>query len=319
MNLFKWFARPHALLDAGVLSMNRRNLCYVSRYNKRSLLPLVDDKLSTKRLAEKAGVAVPKLLGVIQYQHDVQQLHKLLDHLSEFVIKPANGSGGKGILVITGRDGSDFVKGSGEKLGFADVKRHVTNTLGGLYSLGGKTDVALIESLIRADPVFERYSHEGVPDIRTIVFKGYPVMAMLRLATKASDGKANLHQGAVGVGLDMASGQSLRAVQFDQPVTHHPDTMQDFSALSVPHWKQLLTLTARCYEMTGLGYLGVDMVLDQNEGPLILELNARPGLAIQIANGSGLRSRLEMIETLKSGDNAVSERVTYAMTHFSHF
>ncbi len=317
MNFLKAFARPKALHDAGILSMNRRNLCYVSRYNKRSLLPLVDDKLSTKRLAEKANVAVPKLLGVIEYQHDVQQLPALLQGLNDFVIKPANGSGGKGILVITGRDGELFVKGSGDKLTYSDIKRHVTNTLGGLYSLGGKTDVALIEHRIQADPVFDRYSHEGVPDIRTIVFKGYPVMAMLRLATKDSDGKANLHQGAVGVGLNMANGHSLRAVQFDQPVERHPDTGHDFSQLKVPHWKELLTLTARCYEMTDLGYLGVDMVLDQHAGPLILELNARPGLAIQIANGKGLASRLENIETISNDSRSVEERVAYAMETFA--
>ena len=56
--------------------------------------------------------------------------------------------------------------------------------------------------------------YEGVPDIRIVVFNGYPVMAMLRLATHASDGKANLHQGAVGVGLALDSGRCLNAVQY---------------------------------------------------------------------------------------------------------
>ena len=317
MKFLKAFARPKALHDAGILSMNRRNLCYISRYNKRSLLPLVDDKLSTKRLAEKANVAVPKLLGVVQYQHDVQQLPALLQNLNDFVIKPANGSGGKGILVITGREGEHFIKGNGDKLNYADIKRHVTNTLGGLYSLGGKSDVTLIEHRIQSDPIFDRYSHEGVPDIRMIVFKGYPVMAMLRLATKSSDGKANLHQGAVGVGINMANGHSLRAVQFDQPVERHPDTGHDFSELKVPHWQQLLLLTARCYEMTDLGFLGVDIVLDKHAGPLILELNARPGLAIQLANGKGLASRLETVEAMDQSHRSIEERVTYAMTHFS--
>ena len=37
-----------------------------------------------------------------------------------------------------------------------------------------------------------------------------------------------------------------------------------------------------------LGYVGVDIVLDANYGPMVLEANARPGLNIQIANNQGL-------------------------------
>src|SRR5690606_14514497 len=120
------------------------------------------------------------------------------------------------------------------------------------------------------------------------VFKGFPIMAMLRLATHASDGKANLHQGAAGVGLDMATGRSLNAVQFGKPVTEHPDTHKPLKEIDIPNWRQMLLLASRCYEMTGLGYIGVDLVLDARRGPELLELNARPGLAIQVANNRGL-------------------------------
>lgn len=307
---------PAQLRATGILSMNCRNLNYISRYNPRRLLPLVDDKLTTKRMAEKAGVEVPKLIAVIEYQSDIRKLKSILDPLQQFVIKPAKGSGGKGILVITGRDGERFVKASGETLSFAAISRDVSNILGGLYSLGGKTDVAVIESLIQADPIFNDYSFEGVPDIRVIVFRGFPVMAMMRLATRASDGKANLHQGAVGVGLDIATGHSLRSVQRGQPVQQHPDTGHDFSALKVPHWHKILSLSAACYEMTSLGYLGVDLVLDKHLGPLILELNARPGLAIQIANGQGIKPRLQTIEALSQHDLPIAERVAFSQEHF---
>ncbi|WP_257283368.1 alpha-L-glutamate ligase-like protein [Endozoicomonas sp. SESOKO1] len=309
-------ATPSRLKESGILSMNSRNLNYISRYNPRRLLPLVDDKLTTKRMAEKAGVDVPKLIGVIEYQSDIRKLKSILEPLEQFVIKPAKGSGGKGILVITGRDGDRYVKASGESLSFNAISRDVSNILGGLYSLGGKSDVAVIESLIVADPIFKDYSFEGVPDIRVIVFRGFPVMAMMRLATRKSDGKANLHQGAVGVGLDIATGNSLRSVQHDLPVNTHPDTGHNFSTLKVPHWHKILCLSAACHEMTSLGYLGVDLVLDKNLGPLILELNARPGLAIQIANGQGIKPRLEMIESLRKHDLPIEERVAFSQQHF---
>ena len=45
-----------------------------------------------------------------------------------------------------------------------------------------------------------------------------------------------------------------------------------------------------------MGYLGVDIVLDRKQGPMLLEANARPGLAIQIANGQGLIPRFEAVD-----------------------
>ena len=166
--------------------------------------------------------------------------------------------------------------------------------------------------------MFEGFSYEGVPDIRVIVFKGYPVMAMMRLSTAASDGKANLHQGAVGVGVDIATGKAVRAVQFDKPILQHPDTGKDLSTLQVPHWNKLLTLASSAWEMTGLGYLGTDMVLDKEQGPMVLELNARPGLAIQIANGCGLLPRLHHIENMgiPAEYPKPDERVAYSAKQF---
>lgn len=317
MWLFTLLSTRKRLNERGILGMNRRNHAYIGRYNPRSKYPIVDNKVESKKLAIAAGVSVPKLLHIIESLHELFLLRPELEKLDEFVIKPAKGSGGKGIMVIIGRDKDGWLKASGDKVTFVDVERHISNSLGGLYSLGGNSDVVMIEGLIKADPVFDRFSFEGVPDIRTIVFQGYPVMAMMRLATKASDGKANLHQGAVGVGLDLATGRSLKAVQFGRPVTVHPDTGYHFDDLVVPHWRRLLELSSSCYDMTGLGYLGVDIVLDKEHGPLILELNARPGLAIQMANGQGLLPRLEAVEALDKGHATNVERVDYSQAHFA--
>lgn len=222
-------------------------------------------------------------------------------------------------MIISHKDGV-YIKPSGQAINEQDVERHISNALAGLFSLGGKNDVAVVENLIKFDDVsFEGYSYEGVPDIRVIVFKGYPVMAMMRCSTAASDGKANLHQGAVGVGLDIATGRAVRAVQFDRPITHHPDTDKPLNGLIVPNWEKLLILASSAWEMTGLGYMGTDMVLDKEEGPMVLELNARPGLAIQIANGAGLLPRLKHIESLEEPIEypKAAERVAYAAKQFA--
>jgi alpha-L-glutamate ligase-like protein len=278
--------------------MNSRNIEYIARYNPRHLYPLVDDKLKTKVSAQKAGIAVPELLAVIKSQWQLRDLENIIGQWQKFVIKPTRGSGGKGIVVITGRDAESYVKPNGTQLDLPAIRRHISNILSGLYSLGGKPDSVMFESLIEYDAVFNDFTYEGVPDLRIIVFKGFPVMAMLRCSTHASDGRANLHQGAIGVGIDMATGQSLFAVQHDKPVTRHPDTGRLFSELLIPQWNSILELAAGCFEMTGLGYIGCDIVLDKHQGPVILELNARPGLAIQLASGRGLIDRLRLVENL---------------------
>jgi alpha-L-glutamate ligase-like protein len=310
------WARPSQLLRRGIIGMNRRNIRYIGRYNDRRLYPLVDDKLQTKLLAKRHGITTPALIGTVTTQFGVKQIGRMVDGHAGFVIKPAKGSGGKGILVIEQIAGGLYIKPSGAQLALKDLQRHVSNILSGLYSLGGSPDVAVVEALINFDPHLAEYTYEGVPDIRVIIFQGYPVMAMMRLSTAASDGKANLHQGAVGVGLDIATGTALRGVQFDRPRQDHPDTGHELASLRIPDWQTLLVLAAGCYEMTGLGYLGTDMVLDRDQGPMLLELNARPGLAIQMANGEGLRPRLDLIER-QTASLDVAARVAFARQHFA--
>ncbi len=311
-----FFPTPKQLKKLGILGMNSRNIEYISRYNQRHLYPIVDNKLNTKLAAQNAGVAVPELLGVIENQWQLRKLESLISPLQKFVIKPTRGSGGKGILVIGGRDFDFYLKSSGRKMELPDIRRHVNNVLSGLYSLGGKPDSAMIETMIEYDECFNDYTYEGVPDLRVIVFKGFPVMAMLRCSTHSSDGRANLHQGAIGVGINMADGKSLFAVQHNRPIDEHPDTAKSFAELAIPDWHTILKLAAECYEMTGMGYLGCDIVLDRNMGPMILELNARPGLAIQLASGCGLHRRLKLLESLSQEQLEMDsdDRVAFSQT-----
>ena len=302
----------------GMLGMNCRNVGFINRYNPRRLFPLVDNKLKTKLLAQEYAVPTPGLKFVVREQHEISHIEQQLADLENFALKPAKGSGGKGILVVIGRRGNQFVRSSGALIDIADIRRHMSNILAGLYSLAGSPDVAIVEDLIGFDDCFTGYSHEGVPDIRIIVFRGYPVMAMLRLATAASDGKANLHQGAVGVGLALDSGRCLKAVQFGRPIKLHPDTGRPLSDVKIHGWQDILLLASRCYDMTSLGYIGTDIVLDKYSGPQLLELNARPGLAIQITNGRGLLPRLRHIENMTLNRRLSAEqRVGYAMRQFA--
>jgi alpha-L-glutamate ligase-like protein len=304
------------LRKRGVIGINQRNAQYVLKYNPRHLYPLVDDKLRTKELALENGIAVPELYWVIEVEGQVSRLPEVLKDRQDFVIKPAHGSGGEGILIISGTVNNRIRKADGLLLTRDELNHHIFSILSGLYSLGGQPDKALVEYRVEFDPLFEHITFQGVPDIRIIVFLGVPVMSMIRLPTRQSDGKANLHQGAVGVGVDIATGQTLTGVMENEIVAEHPDTGNALAGLMLPNWYDLLAIAARCYELTRLGYLGVDIVLDRDLGPLILELNARPGLNIQIANNAGLQSRLDLVEKHHAGLASVEQRVAFAQSHF---
>lgn len=303
-----------ALRANGVIGINERNVRFVNALNPRKFLIRVDDKFVTKELARKAGIQTPELYGVIENARDMRRLGEFIDHADGFVIKPAQGSQGKGIIVVDGPLKGGWRLSSGKRITLDAMKYQINNMLSGMYSLGGQSDKALVEYRVKFDDVFGKVSYRGVPDIRVIVLKGIPVFSMLRLPTAESDGKANLHKGGVGVGVDMATGVTMLAMQHDGLIDIHPDTAHPLEGIRTPYWDEILLMAAKSYEVTGLGYVGVDVVLDRDKGPMLLELNARPGISIQIANRRGLRFVLEA--AMKEGDVARTpeERVALAKT-----
>ena len=228
-------AIARVLRARGVMGLNRRNGDFMLPCNPRSRYPLVDDKVLTKSLAREHGVAVPELYAVIEIPHQIRELHARVAQHAEFVVKPARGSGGEGIVVVSGRGPEGYRAIDGSTYTHEELEYHVSNILAGVYSLGGEVDKAILEYRVQFDPLFERVAYRGIPDIRIIVFVGVPVMAMVRLPTRKSGGKANLHQGALGVGICMNTGTTLSAVQGTRILDIHPDTANPVAGIRTPH------------------------------------------------------------------------------------
>jgi glutathione synthase/RimK-type ligase-like ATP-grasp enzyme len=115
----------------------------------------------------------------------------------------------------------------------------------------------------------------------------------------------------------METGKTLEAVHHSSVITNHPDTGNRISGIQIPYWRKILMMATVAFDMSGLGYLGADMVIDDKVGPVLLELNARPGLQIQIANKAGLVPRLLRVDTAPEHVFADAEsRVTWAMEMF---
>ena len=274
-----------------ILGLNRRELELISLNPVAQIREIAQDKLACKKLLSKHGLPVPELYRAITRP---EQLHNFnWDLPDEFALKPSGGGRGCGILVTSGRRGQDWLSHGGKPISRLDLRFHLLAILYGDFSREGSCDhIAFFERKMKTRHDITGEPALGLPDLRVIVCAGKAVMAMTRIPTRASDGKANLHQGAIGVGIDVHSGATRNAVLEGEVRTQHPDTGRELVGLSYPNWPELRALAIRAAQVSELGYAGVDIVVDDEFGPAILEINARPGLDIQIANLMGLRQAL---------------------------
>lgn len=286
-----------------VLGLNARNRLFLSS-NKKEGRRIADSKLLTKRLLRRNHLATPAILAIFRNPKDIMDFP--WENLPEnFVLKPSKGFGGQGVMMVKKKAkwAGEWYLMDNSLVTTKDLRFHALEILSGRFSLHNGLDIAFIEERIKIQKIFAKYVWHGAPDIRVIVFNKVPVAAMLRLPTRASRGKSNLHQGAIGVGVDLATGITTHGVLEGDFIKYIPETKRKVNGLKIPNWNKILTLAVQTQEaVPTLGYLGVDIVLDKNRGPMILELNARPGLEIQNANRAPLKKRLERIEGLEVKD-----------------
>ena len=319
----------------GLLGMNARNLDYIRPSNRKRGMEIADSKLLCKHLLKKNGLSVPELIAKIKSHEDLEQFD-FATLPNSFALKPNRGFGGEGIIIVYGRkkparnaapenstenplqksitnnyqgnaqagaldrEAGEWIKADGSVTTVDDLKSHIRNILDGSFSLSNIPDIAFFEERLKLLKLFKPYTYKGIPDIRVIVYNRVPVMAMLRLPTKHSDGKANLQQGAIGVGIDLATGTTTTAILGKGHIIEYvPGTRMVLSGIKIPYWKDILRMAIDAQAISHLGFLGADIAIDRERGPVVLELNARPGLSIQLANFSGLKGRLNRVKGLK--------------------
>ncbi|MBI5267370.1 MAG: alpha-L-glutamate ligase-like protein [candidate division Zixibacteria bacterium] len=277
----------------GILGINARNLDLIYTHNPRRCFPNVDDKLKCKALLEKAGVPVPRTYHVVDGPRALKTWKDSIAGVSAFVLKPNTGFGGNGIMLVRQTDTGFSARG--EEISAQDIEFHLMQILNGAFSLDNVADTAYLEEMLVNHPGLDPFMSdgvEGVGDIRLIYKLDRPVMGMVRLPTTESGGRANLHQGGIGVGIDLSTGVSVGGCHHGGAIDVHPESGRSLAGIPVPYFDKMLEYGARISDVVGLGYIGVDFVCDARYGPLVLEVNARPGLAIQIANKAGIRSRI---------------------------
>src|SRR5713226_3189245 len=289
-----------------VLTMSIRNRDFVAKYNPPATMAKLG-KDEAKRILIPLGIPMAKTYGILRTRDDVGALRTWMESHDRFVLKPASGHGGEGILLVRWK-GRDVYDTSVGPLTGHQIEAHALAILAGDYG-GDHRDAAVLEELLEPAEALRELSPIGLADVRVISFRGYPVMAMMRIPTEASGGKANLHLGALGAGLRLSTGTIIHCVWRGAPQPNHPDTGTPLLGRTVPSWDEILELAAEAQRMSGLGFAGVDVTVDARQGPIVMEVNRRPGLEIQNANAAGLLRRLRIIESLRDGHVPVEERL----------
>jgi alpha-L-glutamate ligase-like protein len=224
-----------------------------------------------------------------------------------FALKPSSAYGGEGIMLVNGRKGDVYHTNMGP-MSSSQIEIHAFSILEGQFH-GGEKDTAVVEELLTQSESLRDIVPRGLADIRVISFLGYPVMAMMRIPTIASGGKANIHLGAVAAGVRISTGVIFHSVWAGLPSPDHPDTGAPLLGKQIPLWDEILEVAAEAQRLAGIGYAGVDIAIDSKRGPVVMEVNRRPGLEIQNANAAGLLRRLRMIEQLAQQELPVEQRV----------
>lgn len=299
---------------SSILGLNARTQLFAYKYNTHKGKKIADSKLQTARILKKAGVAHPEVYKKFRAEGDVYSFdwNALPDR---FALKPSRGLGGAGIIVVKKKsaDKTGWLTTQKEKVTPDDLKLHTLDILEGAYSMGNVPDVAFAQEYVGRHKAFRRWAYRGTPDIRIIILNKVPVMAMLRLPTKESGGRANLHQGAVGVGVDIATGITTKAIWHGEQIVFKPGTERKLRGIKIPNWTSILETAVNAQIASGLGYLGVDIVLHPEKGPMVLELNAQPGLQVQLANMEGLKRRLDRLEDLDVRDAEHGVKIAKAL------
>lgn len=267
----------------------------VSRYNPKEVMENID-KVEEKRRLSEAGVPIAENHMIAEDEEDLERLDHWLDECEQgFVIKPSRGHGGSGVLVVQRKVAKRFILTSGRGVEKHQLIRHVKRIMNGRYTRG-TPDRAIIEEKLALSRRLREISTPGLADIRIVALMGFPLMAMTRLPTSRSGGRANIHQGAIGAGISIADGTISSATYIRRNIRSHPVTGCSLIGFRFNMWDQILETASAAADAMEMGFVGVDLTVDERRGVVVLEVNKRPGLEIQNANRSGLRRRIRWVE-----------------------
>lgn len=321
------------MLNRWILWINKRNNTYIKEFNPQKGIRLANNKNQTKKFLIQRGIPVPQTLFHFKSRQSWLSFNFNDFHNPTFVIKPNKGSKWTWIFVIKEwrkssiNNNKDNKKNSNlskiinwinvlfqreEKILDSwyefliwntwiteqELKKEVVGIFDGKYSSTNRADTIILEDRLIPWPWFEEFCEYGLADMRVILFNLVPIIAMLRMPTKESWGKANLAQWGIGLWLDIVTGKITSLYRRWQSYTNEfPSEWKHFKNKKIPYWQEIIQYSANAQYFVNIWYLWMDRVITK-KWPKLLEINARAGLEIQNITGKPLLSIMKKIEDI---------------------
>ena len=242
-----------------VIGLNKRNRDFIMRYNTPRDIAFAKSKLDTKKWLHEIRMPTPNTLAVIHTTRDARTFLDSASRPSGFVIKPNRGAMGNGVQVVSTPFGPDQPV---TRLR-AQLYWQFCRILAGEFSGSHAVECALVEERVGSEAFALPICGFASADLRILCCNGRIVLAMLRLPTQESAGRSNLHQGGVGVGIDLESGAMLHAIHKHKVIKNHPDTGVRLTGNRVPNWlNQVLPLSTEMATKCPIKYCGLDLMID---------------------------------------------------------
>ncbi|MDO8269190.1 MAG: sugar-transfer associated ATP-grasp domain-containing protein, partial [Candidatus Levybacteria bacterium] len=117
-----------------ILGMNARNFLYIRRYNSAEAKKIADDKLEMKNVLIQNGIKTPTLYSIFYDRDSLKNYDWSALPERGFVIKPARGYAGAGILPIRKWENGIGTTANGQTYTIKQLESHILDILEGAYS-----------------------------------------------------------------------------------------------------------------------------------------------------------------------------------------
>ena len=201
----------------------------------------------------------------------IEELKAFLDKNEEFMVKPYDGLGGKGV--------------------YKEYRKNIKN-VNDFYNYLNENHL-FIEEYVKQNKEVNRLCEESVNTIRIMTFsyngKSEIVYAAMRIGNGINN-VDNFHQGGMGCKIDLEKG-ILIGDAIDKDLNHyevHPKSKVKFDGFVLPNWEKAkkLVLDASLVN-NNIHMVGWDVALT-DEGATLIEGNRRPGFdLIQVLSKRG--------------------------------
>lgn len=201
----------------------------------------------------------------------IEELKAFLDKNEEFMVKPYDGLGGKGV--------------------YKEYRKNIKN-VNDFYNYLNENHL-FIEEYVKQNKKVNRLCKESVNTIRIMTFsyngKSEIVYAAMRIGNGINN-VDNFHQGGMGCKIDLEKG-ILIGDAIDKDLNHyevHPKSKVKFDGFVLPNWEKAkkLVLDASLVN-NNIHMVGWDVALT-DEGATLIEGNRRPGFdLIQVLSKRG--------------------------------